>query len=323
MTSYNITVGNTSQLLAGVPALLGYLATSRLIVVTTHRPDKTSNAEAIRMTAAVDINLPADAAGHIAQTCHINAQNTARAFLIAVCDESQHQHARTVIDAATQSLLDADVPVAQRLIAESLTGGRWYDIDDDERAGIADYRDSEITATAVLSGRVVAASRDELKAELAETTPAPATLAPGVLDQAHVLALRDELQAVIDGQPTTPDLPTQLAAVICARPSWRDILLVCGSDQPDRAAATWTGIANQLRGAGRIQALIIVAAHRYAGSDAVRAQVALDTADELARQLEVGFPPLGQLLTTALVSGIEPQKIRALLGSLAAHPSGG
>jgi hypothetical protein len=311
----NPTLHNLEDVLANLPAMLGYVPASRLIAITTHRPDNRD--EIVRMVAATDINTaPAKLTG-FARGCGISAQNTVGAVLVSVGEQSLHQQARALLDAARESLIDVGVPVYRRIITESLTtAGRWIDVDNNDTGATVAYHDAVLTAQSVLDGRVIAASREELVGELAETDPAPITAAPR-LDGLVTADLSDELGRVIAGAPAAADLATRVGVAISSGVKTRDALLLAGVEEPQAAAAVWTRIAAQLRGASRIEALVVVAALHYVAYDVVRAGVALETADNLACDLEIAFPRLGGLLVAALQGGISPAKAREVFTTAA------
>jgi hypothetical protein len=128
---------------------------------------------------------------------------------------------------------------------------------------------------------------------------------------------------VIAGAPAVADLAARVGAALSSGAKTRDALLLAGIEQPQAGAAVWTRIAGQLRGAARIEALVIVAALHYVAYDVVRAGVALEVAENLAGDIEVAFPRLGAQLVTALQGGVSPERAREAFTTAAARTRAG
>lgn len=306
------------ELLATIPASLGYLPANRLVVITTHRPNGT--AEEIRMIVALDLATPLSSVAHLPERCGITIRNTAGAYLVAIGEPSRHGEARALLNAADTALRNSDIRVHARIITESLTdANRWQNIDTGETGQTIDYRDSVLLAEAVYRGARMAASREEIEAEFAESDEAPATQ-EGVTYNLGEIA--DEIARVVEGSPAAADLATRAAIAITSCVHLRDSMLYRGLANPRGTAALWTKLANQLRGQGRIEALIVAGTMYYAAGDGPRSNVALETADNLASALGVPLPRLGLLLTAAFQGAITPEDVRRLLATGADRQAG-
>ncbi len=70
----------------------------------------------------------------------------------------------------------------------------------------------------------------------------------------------EEVAAVAAGAAKAgPTMATRAGILITTSARLRDSLLLLGIDNPLPAAATWTGLAAQLRGAARVEGLTIAA----------------------------------------------------------------
>jgi hypothetical protein len=129
----------------------------------------------------------------------------------------------------------------------------------------------------------------------------------------------DTVAAIITGStPATahPALATHVGILTTSDVHMRDALLLLSIDNAAPAGRLWTHLANQLTGLARIETLTLAAACYYAGSDSVRAGIALDIAAHDANDHQLDYPRLANLLHTALSAGISPQQIRQVLNSI-------
>ncbi len=303
------TVRTVGELLAAIPAALGYVPANRLVVITTHRPNRTI--EEIRMIVALDLSTSLGAVSELPERCGITILNTAGAYLVAIGEPSRHAEARALLNAADAALRNSDIRVHARIITASLTdANRWQNIDTGETGENVDYRDSVQLAEAVFRGARVANSREEIVAEFTEADEAPET-PEGVTFNLGEIA--DEIARAVEGGPTAPDLATRAGIAITSCVHLRDSMLYRGTANPRGTAALWTKLASQLRGQPRIEALLVAGMMYYTAGDGPRSNVALEIADNIAATLDVPLPRLGLLLNAAFQSGITPQDMKAML----------
>lgn len=310
------TLRTTAQILASLPAVLGYVPTSRAIVIATHRPD--GRTEELRLALATDINTAPANLRDFARVCGLTPNKVTGAILVAITERHNRDHATDVLDALANALAQAQIPVYRRIFTTSLDAGTlWSDIDTNDSGITTDYRDAEMAAQAVSDGRVIAASRADIDAELAETAPAAPAEAVDTTDARQVEALANELiEAIASGNPAA-DLASRIGGVIVSDINLRDLLVGVSARTPGGAAILWTRISSQLRGPARIQGLTITAAMAYGSGDGVRAGAALDTARTLAEKTNTNYPNLARLLDVALQSGIPPNRVINVLTSYA------
>ncbi|MEB3031762.1 DUF4192 domain-containing protein [[Mycobacterium] nativiensis] len=310
-THYFETASTVGNLLAAIPAALGYVPANRLVVITTHRPNRTI--EEVRMIVALDLSTSLGSIAELPERCGITIRNTAGAYLVAIGEPSRHGEARALLNAADTALRNSDIRVHARIITESLTdANRWQNIDTGETGENVDYRDSVHVAEAVYTGARVVGSREEIVAEFAESDEAP-EVPEGVTFNLGEIA--DEIARAVEGGSASADLATRAGIAITSCVHLRDSMLYRGTANPRGTAALWTKLASQLRGLSRIEALIVAGMMYYTAGDGPRSNVALETADNLAAALGVPLPRLGLLLTAAFQSGITPEDMKRLLAT--------
>jgi Domain of unknown function (DUF4192) len=308
------TIRTAADLLAGLPALMGYVPTNRIIAVTTHRPDKTDG-ESVRAAAAIPVDTPERGVTGMVGTCGFTVTNTAGVFLVAICDAEQLRPATRLLDVLRDAFTDADIPVRKRIYTCTVAeDGQWLDIDSGDTGDTVAYTNSLHTVRAVAAGTVIAASRDDLYAEFTEATPAPIQAVPTQYSAGDAVRVCTELAEVLVGRAAmTPAMAGRIGVALTASPRLRDALLALGIEQRAAAAQLWVRIASHLRGPARLEALTVSATLFYIAHETVRASVALEVTEKLAAQLDVAFPGLAHLLDTALSAGIPPTDILAVL----------
>lgn len=306
------TLRTTAQILASLPAVLGYVPTDRAIVIATHRPH--GRTEELRLALATDINAAPANLNDFARVCGLTRNKVTGAILVAITERTNRRHATDVLDALANSLAGEQIPVYRRIFTTSIDAGTlWTDIDTNDSGITSDYRDAEMVAQAVSDGRVIAASRADIDAELAETTPAAPAQAVDTTNAAQVQQLANELIDAIANTAADSTLASRIGGVIVSDINARDLLVGVSARTPGNAAILWTRISSQLRGQARIQALTITAAMSYGSGDGVRAGAALDTARDLAKSTNGEYPSLARLLDVALQGGIAPNRVLTVL----------
>ncbi|WP_018604075.1 DUF4192 domain-containing protein [Mycobacterium sp. 155] len=304
------TMSNAGDLISALPSIMGYVPQARAVAITMRRND--SGGLQLRNVISIPVTTAHEHAATLPDICGVTITNTAAVILIAVCGPEHLAQAGVVLDAMRNAFLDADIPVRQRLLTASVTeAGHWMDIDTGQTGPQAAYTDSIFTAMSIVGGRPVVTSRDDLIEEFRETDPAP-LLAASTAAQSPV-DTAEELATVIAGAPMSPTLPTRAGLAILASARMRDVMILLGMEQPYAAAALWTTIAGRLRRAARVEALTVAAALYYVANDTTRADIALETASDLAADHDIAYPRLAALLSTALRGGMDPQTVTAVL----------
>jgi hypothetical protein len=208
-------------------------------------------------------------------------------------------------------------------------GGRWHCVDGCGESGrVDDPSASPLAAAAVLEGRRLYGSRDDLKAVVAVRDPRrTAALVDPIRERAALREAdwrddpdgcgRRDVQAAIDAARrvcTGADLAdAEASALACALTdvTVRDTLyaLAVGSAATE-AEELWALLARTLPDPWRAEALVLLAFSAYVRGDGPLAGVSLDAAlrsDPAHR--------MASMLDTALQSGMRPEQIRELAGT--------
>jgi hypothetical protein len=201
------------------------------------------------------------------------------------------------------------------LITHTVTAAdRWTDLDTGEHGPTMAYTDSPATALAVLQGRLITASREDIEREFVTMTPAPHLDAEAQDIPALIADTAADLHfAITQNQGITAELAMRAALLATTHPALRDGLLRLAVGHELTAGRLWTQIAAQHRGRTRAELLTMAALAYYCGEDTVRAGIALTHAAAASRDANATLPRLAEMLSCALQSGMPPAKIRAII----------
>lgn len=309
---------DASTLISSLPAMLGYQVHDSIVAVMLKR---VGAMEAVECVLRADLDNTVEQIATMAAQTGRTAYNTAGAVLILVAGAHRYAHGGDALDALRNALMDADIPVRGRFIVPTTaTPAIWMDVDSGQRGITAPWTDSPVTAEAVVAGKVIADTREDLVSEFDQA--AHTVAATTVEDLLPLVGAGEELAEVFAGSGEVTDTLVGLLATAIANKRLRDTHLVLGLDHADRAVGIWTEIARRMRGQARLEAVTIAAAYAYMSGDSVRAGIAVDIATTEAEQAGLEEPMLAVLLNTALRRGVEPKKIREIILAAAATAAG-
>lgn len=295
--------------------LLGFRPVESLVVVAVRRG-------VVRCVMRLDIAdaLSGDAPGRFAELVASNGADGAVAVFVSAESVSCPMCASQFEDsaAALAGALDRhgvallDAVVVDRVEA----GGRWHCLDRCGKSGVLNDPSASLAATAaVVSGRRMYGSREELVAVVAPDGERAAALAPLLAQQRAVdsvaVAVRAAVAAVrrmAGGEVLSDDeLAGVGAALVDVRV--RDTLFTLVECAESGAAeALWAQLARVLPKPYRVEALALTAFSCYARGDGPLAGVALEAA-----QAEDPRHRFTGMLDAALQGGLGPDKIRTLV----------
>jgi hypothetical protein len=306
-------------LIAAVPAVLGFVPETSLVLVTLDRGD---------LGCVLRIDLSDDMDEQIAHLAEVAAAGRPEAAVAVVVDEhgagchSCNDDYRDLADSLAEQLASWDIVLLGAHVVDRVaTGGRWHCADGCGRGGvIEDPSASPLAVAAVLDGRRLYTGRAELQAVVAADPVRSAELA-GVLaagsDLFGDMSDGDACAAIDEARAAAAHVAAGgvLSDEVAARLGWalrdvrvRDTLfaLAVGEDA-DRAEALWVSLARILPSRWRTEALVLLAFSAYARGDGPLAGVSLDAAlriDPVHR--------MAGMLDQALQSGLRPEQIREL-----------
>jgi hypothetical protein len=309
------------SIIAALPAVLGFVPENSLVLTTLEDG-------VLGTVMRVDLS---DALVHSVDEMADLAANTDCDGAIAVivdgdgatcrmCDDAH----RRLADALALALDERGIELTDAYVVDRVcAGGRWHCADGCGRSGtVEDPSASPMAAAAVLDGRRLYSTRDELLEVVSVTDPARAQALLGVIsemaesrgtergdadtrgDIEHAIATA---AALARGQWPSD---ASVARVACAMtdPRVRDMLyaLAVGCDAA-QAESLWMLLARTLPDPWRADALVLMAFSAYARGDGPLAGIALEAALRVAADHR-----MAQMLDQALRTGMRPDQIREL-----------
>lgn len=320
---FDFHLSRPGALIAALPAVLGFVPQQSLVLVTVDRGELgcVLRADLIDdMTGRVDhlVEL-ADAAGADAVIAVIvDATGTD----CRACDD-RYRH---LASALGRALAAVDIELyAAHVVDRVAAGGYWHCADGcGEQGQVDDPGASPLAAAAVLDGRRLYASRDELLQVIrpdpvacASTARALAAVQPGCADARPVEEVRRDVEAALAAaqqlaegiEPGSAEL-ARLAAAL-ADPRVRDTLYALAVGEcAQQAEDLWALLARNLPDLWRVEALVLLAFSAYARGDGPLAGVSLDAALQVRPTHR-----MAGMLDTALQTGMHPARIRELAGT--------
>jgi hypothetical protein len=316
MNTPELSFTTTTELLAALPHLLGFVPTDDIVALMLG-PDDDHRHIAMRAAIRCPLAIDHQVAEQFPQTCRLDAEQFPGAILVAVCDTHHEEHAYDILHIVRAALHRHGIVVHRILYTASVTHpGHWVDPDTGESGATIAYTDSPATALGVIQGRMIAPSRDDMRREFATTELAPPMEAEAqdiaALTEATTTDLHD---AITQNRTPTTDLAMRAALVVTAHIGLRDALLRLAVGHELAAATVWTQIAAAHRGRTRAELLTMAATAYYCGDDTVRAGMALTHAAAATRDDDSALPRMGAMLRAALQEGMPPSKIRAIIAA--------
>lgn len=303
----DFTISSPQSLVAMIPAILGFRPSRSLVVAT---------ATGRQLGVTMRVDLSPTLAEDIGQLVELAARQDADSVLVVVVDNTATDH-RELVAALTSGMEDRNITVQGAVsVPEIATGATWRCIQDECGASgvIDDPQATPMALAAVLAGRPIFRTREELVALI---TPCPATVAvlTPVLDQPVNAADGDEdaprraVEAILAAMDdvhngTTPDaaaLASLAAPLTDARV--RDMLFATAlSSRAADAEQLWLAMARILPPFYRAEALALLGFSAYSRGDGPLAGVAF-----AAALTDNSEHSLARLLDEALQSGASPQ----------------
>ena len=230
----------------------------------------------------------------------------------AVCPADVGQ----LIDALAVELRRCDTELVATYVVDRIAAGaRWYCGDGCGAAGVlSDPATSLLADWAVLAGRRLYSSRDELTALVAADSDRAAELLP-LLNRAGAPDRRSAVRAALTAArrlargAALSDRELAAVGASLTDPRVRDRLFTAAaSNRAAEAEALWTLLARVLPEPWRAEALVLLAVSAYVRGDGSLAGTAV-----LAALADDAEHPMAGMLDTALQDAVRPEEIRELL----------
>ncbi|ALR12291.1 hypothetical protein MYCSP_13690 [Mycobacteroides saopaulense] len=306
-----------SALIAALPAMLGFVPEDSLVIVTLAN----GLVEAILRRDLDDLDHPESAA--FAALAEVLAPGPADAVIAVVISASLDERAAGEIIGRLAKHLDRQgISLIAGHAADRVAPGGWWRCYDGCGAGgpIDDPQCSPLTAAAVLAGRTVHRRREDLVALIAPTdTRRSAALA----DSLRRPSRRQGDQASADRRAVNRVMWAACRTAESQPLSNRDLLAIARSLAVVRVRDTvcalavgvladdverlWLALSRLLPAPWRAETLVLLGFSAYVRGDGPLAGVALDSALAVHPDHR-----LGQLLMSALHTGMRPDEIRTL-----------
>ncbi|MGW4095714.1 DUF4192 domain-containing protein [Mycobacterium sp. NPDC004974] len=309
-------------LIAALPAVLGFVPHRSLVLVTVDRGE---------LGCVMRADLTEDMTERIAHLVGLAATAGVDAVIAVVVDDHSRDcrvcddRYRDLASVLEQALAADGIELyAAHVVDKVAVGGFWHCADGcGEQGRVDDPSASPLAAAAVLDGRRLYASRDELLQVIRpdpvarDSMKRPLALVaqrPGCPDTRPDAEVRSDIEAAMTAALALAegDVPggAELArlAVGLADPRVRDTLYALAVGEcAEQAEALWALSARNLPEPWRAEALVLLAFSAYARGDGPLAGVSLDAALQ-ARPTH----RMAGMLDTALQSGMRPERIREL-----------
>lgn len=322
MTSFDprhFPLDRPGKLIAALPAVLGFVPEKSLVLVTVERGE-------LGCVMRADLCDDAcDAVVHMAAVAAASRPDGAIVVIVdaegascRMCNDDYRELTRVAADALTAHGIELrDAHVVNRIAA----GGRWHRANGPGGGDVEDPSSSPLAVAAVLDGRRLYASRDELLDVISATDPERSAGLSEVIERARhdggsrpdAAARRDVELAmaaaadVAEGRIVTDDDVARLAWAL-TDPRVRDTLYALAVGRTgDQVEALWALLSRVLPDPWRVEALVLLAFSAYVRGDGPLAGVSL----EAALRGDASHK-MAQMLDQALQSGMRPEQIREL-----------
>lgn len=315
------------SLIAALPAVLGFVPEKSLVLVSLERGE---------MGAVMRVDLPLALAGEVRDLAEVASSSGADTVVAVIVDAEGalcpmcNDDYRGLCDTLTAALGEHDVTLdAAHVVDRVKAGGTWHCVDGCGASGtVDDPAASPLAAAAVLEGRRLYGTREDLKAVIAVTDPGHTdSLVASIRERAAAREAewredpdgcgRREVEAAIaaagrvSGGATLDDAEAVTLACALTDVAVRDTLYALAVGSGAGSAETlWALLARTLPDPWRAEALVLLAFSAYSRGDGPLAGISLEAALR-------GDPDhrMASMLDTALQAGMRPEQIRELAGT--------
>lgn len=303
----DFTISSPQSLVAMIPAILGFLPQQSLVVATV---------AGRQLGVTMRVDLTPTLTDDIGQLVDLAARQDVDSVLVVVVDRTDTEH-RTLISALTDGMEAHGISVQGAVIVPEISdGATWRCIQDECGAHgvIDDPQSSPMALAAVLAGRPIFRTREELVSLIAPSPAAVAALTP-ILDGHNPAGDDDEprraVEAILAAISEVEDGATLDIATLGALAApltdvrVRDMLFATAfSNRAAAAERLWLAMARVLPPRHRAEVLALQGYSAYSRGDGPLAGVCFAAA--LADHNE---HRLARLLDEALQAGASPRML--------------
>lgn len=338
MDSSCVRVGDTSELIAALPALLGFYPENSVVLVALC-PPRDDVSEGLRIAAVMRADLEgcldSDAAGIDAVVRMCRANNVTRVAAVVVDDALQAANGdappaqgvacRVFLLRLRIALLEAEIEMIGAWFTAVIRAQEyWWSFLDADHGVVADPAASPVAMlTKAVGGQRIYTSRAEIiatlepntavaeavRAHLSEASAAARRRADAATTQDPHAEIREAVELVLSHLDAAAELtPARLAEIAVALQNSRVRDCLIGLVTTSHAVAAqrlWTDLTRALPAPARADAAVLLAASAYAAGTGPIPGIALDVA--LAANPE---HQLGRILRITVDAGLPPERVR-------------
>lgn len=319
----NIRLRDLSELVAGIPYIIGFPPTDSLVLYTFRRCPQ------IRLSSTIRVNLPRP--DHVLlvaeEMAEAVAMNEAASVIAVVVAENGSEH-RELVEMLRKTLEDKDILLTHSSWVPKIAHGQQWRCYDDPLCTdtVPDPQSSALAAATAVAGDTTYPDREAMAAHLA---PDPEEMVayrrkllaayrssstPSYTDQDLHADLK-LLGHALDAATNSYELPTltdhqmvRLGRALSQGPVKDECLAMALSDEPEAAERLWTVLIRGLPAPERAEPAFLLAMSAYLRGAGVIAALALKIVME-ANPLH----RLAVLLDYALQRGMPPDHLRGML----------
>jgi hypothetical protein len=314
---------NLSELVAGIPYVLGFPPTDSLVLLTFRRsPD-------LALSTTVRVNLPKPE--HVSLVADelaaaVTRSDVATAIAVVVADNAPEHH--DLIELLRKTLADKEILLTHASWVRQVAHGElWQCYDDPLCTGVVpDPQSSALAAAAAVAGDMVCPSREAVAAHLAPDSEEALARRKNLLNAYRGSETRryTELELQVDLEtlshaldeaacsfdpPTLSDYQMVRLARALSQPRVKDeCFALVLSNKPEPAERLWTVMVRGLPVPERAEPAFLLAISAYLRGAGVLAALALEIVVESNPTHAMAF-----LLDRALRKGVPPKVLRTMI----------
>ncbi|SIJ20331.1 Uncharacterised protein [Mycobacteroides abscessus subsp. abscessus] len=273
------TIESPSQLIEGIPALIGFPPVSSLVLVTFC-------GRRIGVVLRVDLEDAADVVDRIAGVAARQRADSAVAVIVDAEHFGNPSHHELLGDVVAGCLAERGIGLlAVHVVDRIEQGGHWRCVDNCGAGGLlGDPTASPLAATAVAAGRRLYGDSDELKAMVEPDPDRVAVIGP-LVEAVRVIDVADAVAAVVavadrmaGGESITDEELAAVGASLVDGDVRDRCYRLAATERASAAEALWTVLARVLPDRWRVEALVLLAVAAFVRGDGAVAAVAVEAA---------------------------------------------
>ena len=306
----NIRLNTAAEVLAAIPALLGFAPTDSLVMIALSGADGEPGMLAFVARTDVVGAAPTDQY----RIAFEQAEATAVIWVV-VGTGPVAAAALDQIEGAQRELDTIGVRTIRTLVTETLeVGSPWFATNGNESGHTTDPTHSETNMPRIMSGRKAPTTRADIEARFTEDTAADMDAARAAAheqgDEFARNTIAEIAETVRNFEVPSRDLAARAGLCAAMDTNHREAMIGIVTISAAAATDTFATIAAHLRGNFRVQILTLAGLAAYVDGDGPAAGIAFETARRI--DVDPSLTKLLELLDSSLTVGIKPEAIAEL-----------